>query len=187
MKFLSGIVFAPVICMTALAAQPECGGNNTCGRWLESKGTFACAGEWCMCNYKQYTCGCEYDFDCADIGGTSTMYGCVQNKCQQCKSCSNCDTTGWNAYAAGYQYQITKWCSCAGECNSAVNYRCASGYYGVSYDGDSGCTRCPQSGSRYGSSAAGSVNITACYIPENINVTEDSGTYVYVSDCHYSN
>ena len=185
-KFLIALLVS-FICQTAIAVQPECGANNTCGRWLESQGTFACDGSWCSCNYKQYTCGCEYDFDCSGISGTGAMYGCFNNKCEPCKSCSNCQTTDWSSYTTGYQFRIYKWCSCSGECGAQNNYRCAPGYYGSSSNGTSGCTRCPQLGSRYGSSPAGSLNITACYIPENINVNEDSGTYVFVSDCNYSN
>lgn len=56
---------------------------------------------------------------------------------------------------------------------------CAPGYYGTSGT----CTRCPSPGT----SPAGAKTITKCYIPANAEQTEDIGTYVFTTDCNYTN
>lgn len=178
------MIVMPMLCVSAFAAQPNCGGNNTCGRWLESQGTFACDGEWCTCNYKQYTCGCEYDWDCPLNYGS---YACVNNKCQECKSCSNCESSSWLYFDTGYQFQLYKWCSCDGTCNSTNNYRCDSGYYGHSSDGETGCSPCPEQDGKRGTSSPGSAAVTGCYFPANSKGTDATGDFSFVSACYYKN
>lgn len=116
------------------------------------------------------------------------MYGCINNKCEPCKTCSNCtsDTT-WLAVGAGYQMQTVRWCTCGGICESATNYRCAAGYYGTAVTATTGCTQCPNGDSRAGTSAPGANHITKCYIPQNLSVTNNSGSYTYENrDCYYT-
>lgn len=85
----------------------------------------------------------------------------------------------------GHEQKTTKTCNTATcKCNSSTEYRCAAGYYGVSFLGRSGCTRCPSSGGVYGTSTAGSnTKITDCYMTSG---SDDTGTFTYTSNCYYT-
>ena len=70
---------------------------------------------------------------------------------------------------------------------------CHAGYYLVSKGNSiSGytktCEQCPSLGQNNvkGRSAYGSTSITQCYIPLNTDILDATGTYLFTSDCHYS-
>ena len=72
---------------------------------------------------------------------------------------------------------------------------CHAGYYLVSKGNSiSGytktCEQCPPLGLGdnpvLGRSAYGSTSITQCYIPLNTDILDATGTYLFTSDCYYS-
>lgn len=67
-------------------------------------------------------------------------------------------------------------------CLSTVTFKCEAGYYGNPTRFDKTCTKCPSPGT----SAEGSTSQSDCYIPAGTTGSDSSGTYKYVSDCHYS-
>lgn len=181
-KFLLFVVmmFIPMLLM----AQPICDGG-TCTKevwWDDSVGTFRdCGAATCTCINAQtgtttYTCACYSDAECG------YNQKCINNKCKTCVSCSNCTSTSWGYYSTGYQTRTVKTCSCEGVCSSKKEYRCANNYYGNSSNGSSGCSPCPLSGK----SAAGSSNITACYLPMGTPMSDNSGNYVCTDNSYYT-
>lgn len=188
-KIISIVVLNMFVTLPVHAYAPICdGGTCNKGEWDDSLETFTgCSSSTCTCIDAQtgrtttYTCACSADSDCG------YNQGCVNGKCQTCKSCSNCTSTTWVAGNLGYQYQISRSCSCAGICNDLIQYRCAAGYFGSSLNGSSGCTRCPQWDGSNGNSTVGSSVITNCYIPNNQTLKNNRGTYVFTATCSYSN
>lgn len=168
---------------------------STEGIWNDDLGTFMCGSGkggdtyQCSCFDAQFsktitfTCGCYSDSDC----GTNPSYGCINNRCQKCKSCTGASTGAWTAHSTGYEKRTVKKCSCSGTLTTSMEYRCAAGYYGTTSNGTSGCTRCPASGGIYGTSAAGSTAITACYLPSGTAFSDATGSGTYTGDCYYKN
>ena len=142
-----------------------------------SSTTFAVAGIRGICDGGPSDgLACSVDTDCP--GGTCVMAG-GGTTC----TATNCVSSAWTAYATGYERRTYRYCSTSTKCTSSTQYRCAAGYYGRTINGSSGCTRCPNSGS----SVAGSIVITSCYLPSGTTGTDTSGTYTYTADCYYSN
>lgn len=67
-------------------------------------------------------------------------------------------------------------------CRKTTTYKCEAGYYGNPRTSSGTCTKCPSPGT----SAEGSTSQSDCYIPAGTTGSDSSGTYKYVSDCHYS-
>ncbi len=129
---------------------------------------------------------CKTDADC--FNGSCDRNGCcISGQVGNCSQ-SNCASTAWTAGGTGYETRIYRTCDISFvECISTTQYRCASGYYGTSSNGTSGCTRCPSSGGVYGTSAAGATAITSCYIPSGTSASDASGSYILTGDCYYNN
>ena len=110
--------------------------------------------------------------------------------------CVDCESTDWKSYrpndelmVTGYEYKINAICNyftC--ECTKTTAYRCASGYYGRSLNGTSGCSRCPSPTDGFffgGDSEAGNNSfITQCYVSSG---SDSSGSYIYKENCYYTN
>ncbi len=64
--------------------------------------------------------------------------------------------------------------------NVCVLDSCATGYY----KNTSVCSSCVAPGTSSDHNAGG---ITSCYIPSGTTGSDSTGTYVYVSNCNYSN
>ena len=124
-----------------------------------------------------YNMGQDPETVCTELGLCSSGGGT-----DPCPDCTNCSSTSWSALRTGYESRIRATCNC-GICDKTTQYRCAAGYYGITTNGSSGCTRCPNSGS----SVAGSTVITSCYLPSGTTGSDSSGTYTYTADCYYSN
>ena len=132
-----------------------------------------------------------------ELTSTSTTCGVLTipyNKCQTtCADCTDCTSdTSWTTaedssglVIISHQQKIIRTCDC-GTCIETPEYRCAAGYYGTPTSLSDGCYRCPSSGVVYGTSAAGSTEITSCYMPSETSMTDDSGTFQFTSDCYYS-
>ncbi len=179
------------------------GGGGTCicdtGKcvdevWDDNLQTFMCgngANNTFTCDCRDagqgrtitFKCGCYSDEDCA---AAASNYGCINNRCQKCKSCSGASTGAWTAHTTGYQKRTVTYCECDGTKHTKTEYRCAAGYYGNSTNGTSGCTRCPSSGGVYGTSAQGSTDITSCYLPSGTTFSDSTGSGTYTSNCYYT-
>ncbi|MBR1953918.1 MAG: hypothetical protein IKA25_02485 [Alphaproteobacteria bacterium] len=156
--------------------------------------------------YQSCTGGCNADYLVLESQNLSdeSAYGAVcnlnftnttRNICTcgtQCDSCGAGIMPIWSSPKTGYQSLTEFSCGLTTgcECTQSTKYRCAAGYYGTaSYsqlNGYRGCTRCPSSGGVYGTSAAGSTEITSCYMPSGKSMTDDVGTYEYTSNCYYT-
>lgn len=104
-----------------------------------------------------------------------------------CNCPSSCTTTEWTKHSAGYQKRNV--CNASTNCQTRTEYRCASGYYGTSTDGSSGCSKCPlwAPGSDTPKTDPGSTEKTSCYITTFGNI---SGNGVYTGTggrCYWTN
>lgn len=135
---------------------------------------------------------CTYNRHC--VSGACTCNAgfpnCLGNCIEDCSGgCSDCASTAWSANGIGYETRQYAICDCK-TCNKSIQYRCASGYYGTTTNGESGCLRCPVSGGIYGSSDAGSTDISACYIPStaimSFSDAYGSGTMQFQENCYYT-
>ena len=158
----------------------KCYKNSSTGNILQITEHTACMTgyELTSTSYTSTTCDMTYYYDMCTKACDGT--------------CSNCTSGSWTAGNTGYQQRTKKTCNTSTcVCSSSTEYRCASGYYGSSSNGTSGCTRCPSSGGVYGTSAAGSTAITSCYLPSGTTVSfsdsTGSGTAKYTSNCYYTN
>ncbi len=95
--------------------------------------------------YMVYPCECNQGFK-----PTPSPIGVCKNQTyiSGCECvCSNCNSTDWTAAGKeGYETQIRANCNCSGgtaQCNKETKYRCASGWYGTTNDGKTGCSKCP--------------------------------------------
>lgn len=60
---------------------------------------------------------------------------------------------------------------------------CKKGYYLTNKAGMTLCEKCPSPGT---SDDGNNTDYTACYIPAGTIMTDETGTFTYTSDCHYS-
>lgn len=130
-----------------------------------------------------------------------------------CSNCTA--SGSWSAYGTGYQKYTGQGCDCSGStatCKTITDYRCASGYYGTATSGSTGCTVCPSNATCSGGNnstfkcnkgyykngsgctqcaspattkAAGSYDISECYIPEG-TYSDTTGKYAMNCDCPYA-
>ncbi len=137
--------------------------------------------------------GCDVYYSCTDcVSGyvlvDTTWAGYRVSKCLEACTTVNCvsDST-WANGNTGYQYKTNRSCSDSTTCSTQIVYRCATGYYGTSTNGTSGCTRCLSSGGVYGTSIAGNnAAITKCYLPSGTSFSDSSGSGEYTADCYYT-
>ena len=104
--------------------------------------------------------------------------------CPPCTDCTSDETC--TIVRPGYEGRIERYCNC-GTCESDSVMRCAAGYYGNITNGTTGCTQCPTFAESYGTSVAGSTEITACYLSTDTNFSDAVGTFSFTSDCYYEN
>lgn len=106
----------------------------------------------------------------------------------ECICEGDCTTIDWHPLAQGYQRKINKQCVCDGineaRCEESTIYRCASGYYGTTTDGKTGCTVCPtlirnDGVENPGTSSVGATSITNCYQPQNVEFADNNGIYTF--------
>ena len=156
---------------------------------------------------------CRSDSDCPNgdrcmaIGSGGSGSSCTNsNQCQDgyyCKitsgssgictpypdcsdGCPDCESTAWSAYSTGYQKRTVATCNttmCT--CSKKTEYRCATGYYGTTTNGKSGCTQCPPSNGISATSDAGATLVTQCYLPSGATGTDATGTFIYTTNCYY--
>lgn len=123
--------------------------------------------------------GCTTDADCSTNQYCDTSNG----TCEQCTGCTSCvSDSDYSSAETGYEKKVNRTCSC-NTCNEVISYQCAAGYYGRprgTNGAPSGCTQCPDQGQ----SAAGSIQITQCYLH---SFKDSIGEGVYTQDCYYTN
>lgn len=130
----------------------------------------------CESGYKRVTQSIQLSPSC-----TVSYYSCEED----CSAgCSGCTSTDWAALRTGYQSRTVATCSCT-TCIKKTEYRCASGFYGTSTNGTSGCTQCPSDGTIVGTSAAGSTERTSCYIAAGTTFSESEGDGLYSGTSYY--
>lgn len=145
------------------------------------------------CYVQGYISGSGCMFETSE--DAESRYYCVDAEanqtCHICRCNNNQTYTAWAA-DSGNRVKRTKYSTQDVDsytCTSAesTEYGCAAGYY---QSGGSGsamtCTRCPSSGGVYGTNAAGTTDITSCYIPSNTQMNETSGKSVFTSNCYYT-
>lgn len=107
-------------------------------------------------------------------------------RCSDCSWYSQC--TCDNGYYAIGQHTCHTLCNCDGVCpaNSTCTdtdtFKCNRGYY---KDGPV-CTRCPQLGNVYGTTASnGAKSISECYLPSGTSGSDATGTFEITQKCYY--
>lgn len=117
----------------------------------------------------------------ADTNGTKTCSGSPGAAASyQMSKCCNSD-----GYAVG---SVSGCYSIACKPGFVLNYNktacvCNVGYYGTS----SSCTQCPSSGGIAGLTAGiGKTQITDCYFPAGLKLSDTNGTFEYTQDCYYT-
>lgn len=129
---------------------------------------------------------CLTDFDCGGGGVASCP-----------DECPNADWTDVSTTGIAFVGNPTYQTRC--QINLLTNtgtcqYQCGSGSYGSPTSSSSGCSRCPERDGKpgisfsvsYGESAAGSKNITDCYMAAG-DYKDSTGTYKITDDCYYTN
>ena len=126
--------------------------------------------------------GCTYDY-----------YKCQPDEEEECNENTNCiSDTSWSAASVGYEKKVTRRCATSlatgkKECKeTSTSYRCAANYYGNPETDSSGCVSCGTYGGAKVLSKAGSTKKTDCYIPANTEVTDSTGTFVFTTNCYYT-
>lgn len=121
----------------------------------------------------------------------SGLYTCVEKTCTGCTS-----DTSWSSAGTGYMKKVTRTCNC-GTCSATTAYQCASGYWGSSTNGTSGCSQCPTWSGVYTNSARttlafgisnqGTPSITGCFVIPG-TYYDATGTFSVVNNvCNYKN
>lgn len=107
-------------------------------------------------------------------GGTKTRTDCayVAPNCnEECECCYSSPTYSCKCNSGYHVVYKSDDCSCV--------KNCSDGYYG----NGATCTRCPTPGTTSGYTT----QISGCYIPANTPLMDSSGTYLYTSNCKYTN
>lgn len=60
---------------------------------------------------------------------------------------------------------------------------CSAGYYAIS---SATCEKCPTYTGANTTSRTNADDITECYVPKDVNISDASGTYHFTSNCYYS-
>lgn len=127
--------------------------------------------------------------------GGSTDYRVCSFKSLSSNPCSACScktsTGSWQTAGANVKRRLKVTASTSGSysCSgsSSYEYGCAAGYYQTGASGGTiTCSECPSLGTLKGTSAEGSTDITACYLPANKDGTDNTGTFQFTSNCYYT-
>lgn len=149
------------------------------------------------------TCSCEFDGNTTEY----PMYCEVSDNCYSGYVCDGhwecvladddtCPPGEWelfSEYDEGYQKRELQTYGKYGTCtpNGTYELRCNDGYWGTAEQPEdedpTGCTMCPPFGGALANSTAGAnTDITSCYMPANTQIKDETGTFIYTSDCFYS-
>ena len=121
----------------------------------------------CSNSYTYYYCKGSID-----IGGDVTSF---------CRSDADCTDGVGTTNITGGTKTVTGSCNDDGECEYTTSVTCNANYYKFG----SSCRSCPSTGGVAGLSAAGSIRVTACYIPANTYIEDTVGKFKFTSDCYY--
>lgn len=166
---------------------------DSCWAPSQSKCATECASCYSVSNYV-----------CCDSCSASSQSKCITEclSCYRVDLCSSmkCDLTdgdkewenmGYGSFSINYRRKT----SCTkknidGSCTSVYTYECGCGRYGTFYyadecdtaTGDASCKACPDGGK----TDAYGTKISDCYLPTGTEISDESGTYEFTSNCHYS-
>lgn len=157
-------LFILAICITTCPGTSHAGGSAECASSNDCRDGF-------YCDLINYAGKCVPYPDCTD-------------------ACSTCTDSNWShnsELSPGYQSKTTATCNpltCA--CIKKITYRCDIGYYGVSSDGKTGCTRCPtDADGLIGFSNAGAILQTECYIVSGTTFANNTGSGIYNGNSYW--
>lgn len=116
---------------------------------------------------------------------------CSSMKCDLTDGDKEWENMGYGSFSINYRRKT----SCTkkkidGSCTSVYTYECGCGRYGTFYyadecdtaTGDASCKACPDGGK----TDAYGTKISDCYLPTGTEMSDESGTYEFTSNCHYS-
>ncbi len=140
--------------------------------------------------YSCYVCEPDATQSCTSYNRVGTQ------TCSSSKTWGSC--TSFTRCSSGYYYTSTsslsstsgcKSCPANATCSGSGTYSisCSAGYYRASSTATS-CTICPDSDDTgVATSAAGSVGVTNCYLPDGTTGSDETGSYVIDGGkCNYS-
>ncbi|MBD5388928.1 hypothetical protein HDR63_01585 [bacterium] len=116
-------------------------------------------------------------------GAAGGIGECYNEEALPLNSCDAYTTLQWYSYGTNAERATGSIKNCW-QCETAPR-RCGANSYGLAYYNSGVCTRCPTFNNVSGSSSAGSVSISDCYIPRGQNFTDTTGSYTLNSDCYY--
>jgi len=98
--------------------------------------------------------------------------------------CTMCDCSSVTC-PSGQVTNATCGCISSGSSGGGGTTICAKGEYYNDANILKGCIPCPFGGTT-SSDMVAKPPITSCYIPAGQDVTDETGTYTFTSDCHYT-
>lgn len=128
---------------------------------------------------------------------TSRHYD-VQCNFSKCTASCECKSTSFYACSVGYYGTATSASAGCTPCpdnatcegGNGSTFKCKATYY----KNGNVCKRCPSSkdgglgeGEAWGSSSVGATAITDCFIPQDIEICDDTGCFDTVGDCYWKN
>lgn len=149
---------------------------------------------------------------CSDIAYYQCVYNyTAPNEDDECDE-STCIPDAWSWVTSGnnaVQRRTNRGCGATGKCTTVIpdQVRCPTGYYGtpnINFQNNitAYCTPCPSdpsgaqttagpgdvadSGISIGGGTTGRVSVTECYVPAGVGGNDETGTWVYDRNCHYS-
>lgn len=156
------------------------------------------SGSTCYCCARDCAPITIYNYDCSSLGRTAQgsyitgymdgeFYGkyLCDGDWTECSSCgytyvpSSSVSNGF-CYLSGTGDQCSG-CS-YGTCGAAITH-CGQGFY----KSGSSCIACPDKALGATTSGYTNTGITACYMPANITLSDSTGSYVFTSNCNYTN
>ena len=200
-------IIATLICGLAgpgIAGTYQCTTTSTVPSGYSVRSSGVTVNSYCSSSTTVYTCNgtyraCDSFMFCNSCTGgrvptsvTSPSNGYCDRitTADCCVQCSNCTSdTNWVNAGTGYMRRASRTCSCSGSCNTTYVYACATGYYGHSTNGTSGCTKCPTpSNNAYVTTVVTreETTVSDCYIPAGFPTSDSSGSYSYTANCYHS-
>ena len=146
----------------------------------------------------------EYNYlDWTDVTGNKQLkrtYLATENSCSyqssyQCKPdhVSNHEDIDWSStcYPCDWDGIVGDSETAMASCDTDNNtFTCLSGFYRVFTDGYATCKYCPTVGNEDVEEIArsdGSLGVTSCYAPQNVSITDSTGTFKFSYNCKYQN
>lgn len=203
------LVAAAVITLhtTAVFAKDICAQSTPCT--ASQTGIIGCKTSQPICyltpsgtNFKFLSCTSACDSDMITIPNPKYYDECATTDGAMSITCGRV-TKAWSSITSEYGSAEYEVCDAIEGCYTAFAYGCNKGYYGrynltaVATASGTTCTRCPSIANSdsqiYGTTANtpneqnfNNIKITECYIPNNTQITDLTGTFIYTQNCFYT-